>query len=66
MLLSLADVKTVKMYWAAMADSMRNKVDNSVRASDFQDDVKENNILSSGRVSSYEVSGVSVDIERRP
>lgn len=63
MLLSLAEVNTVKMYWAAMADSMRSKVDNSVRASDFQGDVKENNIF----FFSYGVPGVLVvDIERRP
>lgn len=55
-------MKTVKMYWAAMTDSMTSKVDNSVRARDFQGDVKENNIFFS-----YEVPGVLVvDIERRP
>lgn len=42
MLLSLADVNTVKIYWAAMADSTSRTVDTRVRASDFQGDLKKN------------------------
>lgn len=42
MLLSLADVNTVKIYSAPTADSTSSRVDTSVRASDFQGDLKEN------------------------
>lgn len=41
MLLSLADVNTVKIYWAAIVDSMRNKVDINFKARGFQGDLKE-------------------------
>lgn len=59
MLLSLADVKTVKIYWAAMTDSTRSRVDNSVRVRDFQDDLKENISSVRSRLKSADFKRVS-------